>query len=151
MLTFVECASSTLEGEAQAAADSEVGDIDPWPYRPRTIALLRRYGRVSVEVGRLPSLLGREFFRSRLSSYSMKNFEDAVVFIADMERSLAKLSDFERKLLAMNILEEYTCVEMSAFLQLSQRTIERLLQETIDELSLILLSQGLLDGLPNVK
>jgi hypothetical protein len=38
---------------------------DLWPCRDRTVALLKRYAHSSVEVGRLPSLLGREFFRSR--------------------------------------------------------------------------------------
>ena len=33
-----------------------------WIYRDRTTAMLRRYFRLSVELGRLPSLLGREFF-----------------------------------------------------------------------------------------
>ena len=55
-------------------------------YRRRTVALLRRYFRASVEVGRLPSLLGREFFRSRVTSYTMRNFEDVVIFVTDMEQ-----------------------------------------------------------------
>lgn len=38
-------------------------DPDLWLYRERTTALLRRYLRISIEVGRLPSLLGRELFR----------------------------------------------------------------------------------------
>jgi hypothetical protein len=38
-----------------------------WLYRERTIALLRRYLRISIEVGRLPSLLGRELFRSKVT------------------------------------------------------------------------------------
>jgi hypothetical protein len=33
-------------------------------YRGRTVAMLRRYMRYSIETGRLPSLLGREFFRT---------------------------------------------------------------------------------------
>ena len=36
-------------------------DPDLWLYRERTLGMLRRYQRLSVEVGRLPSLLGREF------------------------------------------------------------------------------------------
>jgi len=72
------------------------------------VALLRRYARASVEVGRLPSLLGREFFRTRVTSYTMRNFEDVVIFVADMEKAIEKLSAMEKKLLAMNILEEYT-------------------------------------------
>jgi RNA polymerase sigma factor (sigma-70 family) len=148
MLRLADNPAFDLRGEAQSGVDFSAGEVDLWPYRARTVALLRRYGHVSVEVGRLPSLVGREVFRSRLTSYSMKSFEDAVVFITDIERTLARLSDFERRLLAMNILEEYTNVEMSKVLGLSESTIERLLRETIDELSCNLLAQGLLDGLP---
>lgn len=49
-------------------------EADLWPYRNRTVALLRRYAGASVEVGRLPSLLGREFFSTRVTSYTMRNF-----------------------------------------------------------------------------
>ena len=41
--------------------------------------------RLSVEVGRLPSVLGREFFRARVSSYHVSTFEDTVIFVHDME------------------------------------------------------------------
>lgn len=36
-------------------------DPDLWLYRERTLGMLRRYQRLSVEVGRLPSLLGGSF------------------------------------------------------------------------------------------
>lgn len=123
-------------------------ELDLWPYRPRTAALLRRYARASVEVGRLPSLLGREFFRSRVTSYSMGTFEDIVIFVTDMERTLEKLDNLERKLVAMNVLEEYSIPEMSRLLACPQRTIERLLQGAIDQLSRVLLAGGLLEALP---
>jgi hypothetical protein len=57
-------------------------DADIWLYRERTIALLRRYLRISIEVGRLPSLLGRELFRSKVTSYRMSSFEDGVIFVS---------------------------------------------------------------------
>src|SRR5438874_12809166 len=62
-------------------------------YRHRTRALLRRYFYTSVEVGRLPSLLGRELFRSKVTSYRMSSFEDAVIFVHDVERALEQLDD----------------------------------------------------------
>src|SRR5258708_19636889 len=81
-------------------------EMDLWPYRRRTIALLRRYARASVEVGRLPSLLGREFFRSQVTSYTMRNFEDVVIFVADMERAIENLHPIAKNLLPMNLLHE---------------------------------------------
>lgn len=122
--------------------------VELWPYRRRTIALLRRYARASVEVGRLPSLLGREFFRTRVTSYTMRNFEDVVIFVTDMEQAIDKLEVYDKKLLAMNVLEEYTIPEVARLLGSTQRTVERSLQEAIDELSRILLAGGLLELLP---
>jgi hypothetical protein len=60
-------------------------------YRARTVTMLRRYMRYSIETGRLPSLLGREFFRTRVTSYTVVTFEDRVIFVHDMETSLNKL------------------------------------------------------------
>ena len=47
---------------APASAETMGCNPDLWLYRDRTVGLLKRYLRYSVEVGRLPSLLGREFF-----------------------------------------------------------------------------------------
>src|SRR5271167_3799521 len=77
-------------------------ELELSPYRGRTAALLRRYARASVQLGRLPSLLGREFFRTRVTSYTMRNFEDVIIFVADMEKAIEKLSATEKKLLGMN-------------------------------------------------
>jgi hypothetical protein len=124
-------------------------EMDLWPYRRRTVALLRRYARASVEVGRLPSLLGREFFRTRVTSYTMRNFEDVVIFVADMEKALKKLSALEKKLLAMNILEEYTVPEVARLIGCNQRMAERFIQDALDQLSRILLAGGLMEKLPS--
>ena len=135
----------SLMGQFEAPPTLRDEDADLWFYRRRTVALLRRYARASIEVGRLPSLLGREFFRSRVTSYTMRNFEDVVIFVTDMERAIARLDDYDKKLLAMNILEEYTIPEVGRLLGCTQRTVERALQNAIDQLSRILLAGGLLE------
>jgi RNA polymerase sigma factor (sigma-70 family) len=140
-----------LMGQAEPPPIFGPAEADLWPYRSRTTALLRRYARVSVEVGRLPSLLARDIFRSRLTSYSMTHFEDAVIFVADMERALDQLSELDRKVLAMNILEDYTVPEVSRRLCYPQRTVERQLQEALDQLSRVLLRCGLLEWSPLSK
>jgi hypothetical protein len=121
-------------------------EADLWPYRSRTAALLRRYARASVEVGRLPSLLGREFFRTRVTSYTMRNFEDVVIFVADMEQAIEKLTASDKKVLAMNVLEDYTVDEVARQLGCTPRSVRRLLQDALDQLSRILLSVGLLES-----
>lgn len=118
--------------------------IDLWLYRDRTVALLKRYARTSVEVGRLPSLLGREFFRTRVTSYSMATFEDVVIFVYDMEQALNKLGPLEKKLVAMHVLEEYTQGEIARLLGCTRRWIEFRIQEAIDDLTRILLEYKLM-------
>lgn len=121
------------------------------PYRGRTAALLRRYARASVQLGRLPSLLGREFFRTRVTSYTMRNFEDVVIFVTDMEKAIDQLGPLERRLLAMNILEEYTVDEVARLLAYNPKTIRRLLPDALDQLSQILLAAGLMDEFPRLE
>jgi hypothetical protein len=141
----------SLLGQAEPPPSVVFGEteMELWPYRRRTVALLRRYARASVEVGRLPSLLGREFFRSRVTSYTMRNFEEVVIFVTDMERAIEKLNPLEKKLLALNVLEEYTLDEIARLLSCNRKMIQRLLQDALDQLSRILLAGGLMDKLPS--
>ena len=122
-----------------------------WLYRERTVALLKRYLHLSVEVGRLPSLLGREFFRSRVTSYKASTFEDTVIFVHDVERSLEKLDRFEQELVATIILEEYSRQEAARLLNCGMRTIERRLPEALDRLSETFLRGGILNALVDAK
>lgn len=143
--------SRSLMGQAELPPSVLSGEVelDLWPYRSRTVALLRRYARASIEIGRLPSLLGREFFRSRVSSGSRSSFEDTVVFVADIERTIEELDVMEKKLVAMYVLEEYTIPEIARLLPCAEKTAERLLHDTIDQLSRILLDRRLIERLPN--
>ena len=149
---FAGAAAYSLMGQAGLPPSVLYGglEMDLAPYRRRTVALLRRYGRASVEVGRLPSLLGREFFRTRVTSYRMGNFEDIVIFVTDMEKAIEKLDAIEKRLIAMNVLEEYTVEEVARLLDYNSKTIRRLLGNALDQLSQILLVAGLMDELPLV-
>lgn len=138
------------EPEVPAAVLFAGTQVDLWPYRDRTVALLKRYGRVSVEVGRLPSLLGREFFRSRVTSYSMSSFEDMVIFVHDVESALTRLNSFQQRLIAMSVLEEYSLPEVARLVRRPLRTVEREFPEALDVLSSMFLEGGLLNELyPN--
>jgi hypothetical protein len=139
--------------EEGISADPTAPSSDPdlWLYRDRTVALLRRYMRLSIEVGRLPSLLGREFFRTRVTSYGSSTFEDSVIFVHDVERSLEELNEFETKLIAKIVLQQFSKEEAGRLLGCGYRTVERLFPEALDRVSEILLKRGILTGLPNSK
>ena len=113
-------------------------------YHDRTIALLRRYFKMSLEIGRMPSILGREVFRARVTSYRVTTFEDAVIFVHDVERCLERLEPFSRKLIGRVILQDYSYNEAARLLGCGERSVYRLLPAALDELTEIFLSTKLL-------
>jgi len=134
------------EGAAGETALDRNPDI--WLYRKRTTSLLRRYMRYSVETGRLPSIVGREMFRARVTQYTVTTFEDRVIFVRDVERCLGRLSKFDQQIIARCVLQEYSRERASALLGCTRRTIERRLPEILDELSESFLAARLLEVLP---
>lgn len=114
-------------------------------YRKRTELLLKRYMLVSLQTGRVPSMLGNCVFRGKASSYRMRSFEDAVIFLFDIEKCLKKIDPFGRELIARIALQEYTREEAAQLIGQSTRTIVRKYAETIDILSRIFLDMELLE------
>jgi len=114
-------------------------------YRKYTEAMLRRYVRMSLEVGRVPSLLGRELFRSKVTSYRMESFEDVVIFCHDVERCLQRLSPDDQYIMDRIALKEYTMVETAELLGADPRGIVRRYNRAVDRLTAIFLEVKLLD------
>lgn len=133
-----------------APSPARPADLDLPPelslYRDRTLALLRRYQRLSVEVGRLPSLVGREFFRAKVTSYRQVTFEDAVVFVHDIERCLERLDPISRMLLARIALMEYSRDEVAAQLGCHRHTVYFRFDDAVDLLTQEFLACGILRG-----
>jgi len=121
---------------------------DLWLYRGRTVGLLRRFMRFSLETGRLPSIMGREFFRAKVTSYTAVTFEDRVIFVRDVERCLNRLGDSDQQLIARVILQEYSQEHAARILHCCRRTIQRRVPEVLDLLSEDFLRVGLLAALP---
>lgn len=122
--------------------------IQPKPelafYRKYTEAMLRRFARLSLSVGRMPALLGHDAFRGKMSTYRVTSFEDSVIFVYDMEKCLKKLDGFSQELIRRIALQEYTQGEAAGLLGVSLRTIVRRYGEAIDRLTRILLEHRLL-------
>jgi hypothetical protein len=116
-------------------------------YRARTVGMLRRYLRYSIETGRLPSLLGREFFRAKVTSYTVVTFEDRVIFAHDMELCLDRLDEFSRQLIARHVLQEHDRRATAQLLHCNEKTVRRLTPLALDTLAEILLDVGLMDRL----
>ena len=141
---------------AQTLPDEEGMEDDPldrnpdlWLYRKRTVGLLRRYMRFSLETGRLPSLVGREFFRAKVTYYRATTFEDRVIFVRDVERSLARLEYWDQQLIVRIILQEHGQEQTARILQCNRKTVQRRLPLVLDLLSEDFLKVGLLVAVPS--
>lgn len=113
-------------------------------YRKYTETMLRRYMRLSMRVGRMPSFLGQDMFRGKMSTYRISSFEDAVIFVHDMDKCMEKLDAFSQKLITRIALQEYTQGEAAHLLRVSLRTIVRRYGDALDDLTQILLDRKLM-------
>jgi len=113
-------------------------------YRKYTENLLRRYLYASTQVGRSPSLLGTSVGRGWVSSRKVRTFEDALIFVLDVERCLKRLSAVDRQLISRVVIQEYTQSEAAAVLGISVRTVCTKLAAAIDRLTKDLVDADLL-------
>jgi DNA-directed RNA polymerase specialized sigma24 family protein len=113
-------------------------------YRKHTESMLRRYLYASMQVGRAPSILGDPVSRGWASSRPVKTFEDAVIFVLDIEKCLDQLGSLDRQILSRVVLQEYTQAETAILLGMSVRTMSNKLPQALDRLTEKLLETGLL-------
>jgi hypothetical protein len=113
-------------------------------YRKHTESLLRRYLYASMQVGRAPSILGDSVGRGWASSRPIRTFEDAVIFVLDVEMCLNKLGSFDRAMLSRIVLQEYTQAEAATLLGMSVRAVSYKFPRALDRLTQHLLDAGLL-------
>lgn len=116
-------------------------------YRKYTEAMLRRYVRMSMEAGKVPSLLGQEMFRGRVTSYRVEGFDDVVIFIHDVERCLEKLDTVQQDLISRIALQQFTLGETAKLLGLKPRTVLRRYGQAVDSLTRVFLSVKILEPL----
>jgi hypothetical protein len=109
--------------------------------------MLYRFFRLSMEAGRLPSILGQESFRNQVTSYHISSFED-VIFVHDMERCIDRLDPVAKDMIGRIALQGYSQDEAARLIGCSRRTVGRRFPEALDELSEIFLRVGILTALP---
>lgn len=127
----------------------EEGDeIDPRPeiscYRGQTFAIVRHFFEISSQVGRLPSLLGREFFRARVTHHAIPSFEDQAVFVRDVELCFARLSEPHAEMITLVALYSFSRDEVAQMLRASKAWVNNRVAEALDALGEIFLQAGLL-------
>ncbi len=114
-------------------------------YRRYTEGMLRRYAVLSMESGRVPSLLGREMFRGKVTSYRVHAFDDVVIFVHDVKQCMSTLPSEQQRLLLRIAIQEYTFGEVAAGLNISVRSVQRRYTESLDELTAVFLERHLLE------
>jgi hypothetical protein len=102
-----------------------------------------------MEVGRVPSALGRIVMPGRVSSYRLRTFEDAVIFVLDVDKFLRQLDPLSRAIVYHVALEDYSTLETAALMGESVRSVVRIYGEAMNRLTALFLQFGLLK--PNVE
>lgn len=114
-------------------------------YRKYTEGILRRYMRMSMQLGKVPCLLSRgEMFRAKVSNYRMESFEDVVIFCADVERCIHRLTAMQQALIDYIAVKGYTINETATQLRIDPETVVRRYARALDQLTGILLEVQLL-------
>ena len=113
-------------------------------YRKHTENTLRRYLYASMQVGRTPSILGDPVGRGWVSSRTVRTFEDALIFVLDVERCLDQLNSLERLILSRIVLQDYTQAEVAGMLGMAARTTGYKFGQALDRLTEKLLENDLL-------
>jgi len=140
--------SQALAGEDREAETSLQPILEVRPeavcYRGQTLTLLRHFYELSCQVGRLPSLLGREFFCARVSHHAIPSFEEQVVFACDIELCLGRLSDEHAEILTLVGLYDFTRQEISAMLHCGREVVTVRVNDALDALTELFLQAGVL-------
>ena len=113
-------------------------------YRKHTEKMLRRYLYASMQVGRAPAILGDPIGRGWVSSRPVRTFEDAVIFVLDIETCVNHLGSLDRQMLCRIAIQEYTQTEAATLLGMSARAVAYKYPQAIDRLTEKLLDAGLL-------
>jgi len=142
-----------VASEAEILA-MELDDTEPRPemlcFRGQTLAVLRNFFEISLQMGRLPSILAREFFRARISHHAIPSFEEQAVFVCDVKLCLARLSPEGRRLATLVGLYDLSRDEVARQLHCSRAWASERLAETLDGLAEGLLRAGILhEGRPD--
>lgn len=141
-LTEAVAAPAVMEGEEESAAAVA---LEMAFYRKYTEGMLRRYLRMAMEAGKTPSLLGKEMFRGKVTSGKVTRFDDAVIFVHDVEKCIGKLSLAQQELIERIALQEYTHDEVAEMQDLPRRTILRRYEDAVDNLTGVFLRVKLLE------
>lgn len=145
MLPKVWAVASAPKQAIERTQKMAVPKVEVGFYRKYTEGLLRRYMQMTMEAGRVPSMLGRSVIGGRASSYRIHGFDDAVIFRLDVEKCLRRLEPGEMEVVRRVAMQEYTQAEAAALIGICLRTCVQRYGRSMDRLTEILLEARLLE------
>jgi|SRR5580700_177456 hypothetical protein len=113
-------------------------------FRGQTLAIVRHFFEISCQVGRLPSILGREFFRAKVSHHGIPSFEEQAVFVHDVERAMARLNPQDLEAVSLVGMYHYSLEEVAILSGRCRTTVIQRYAGAIDTLAQVFLEAGLL-------
>ncbi len=122
----------------------EPQEIELYMLRAHAHGLLRRYLYASLQTSRVGSTMRDPVGRGWVSSRPLVTFEDALIFVHDMERCIKSLDSLDRDMLTRVVIQEYTQSEASVLLGMSVRTMSYKFPAAMDRLTRKLIEAELL-------
>ena len=113
-------------------------------FRAQALGIVRHFFEIASQIGRLPSILGREFFRAKVSHHAIPSFEEQAVFVHDVESALARLNESDGELIALVGLFHYSMDDVATMLGRSRSYVAQHFADSVDQLAEIFLETGLL-------
>jgi len=114
-------------------------------YRKYTEGMLHRFMSMSLESGRVPSLMGREMFQGNVSHCKVNGFDDVVLFVHDVGNCMKRLSAGQQYLLRRIAMQGYSHGETAAMLGISLRTVIRRYSQALDLMTGMLVDRKMLE------
>jgi AraC-like DNA-binding protein len=137
---------SHSRGRGKARYDEEYDGkrADLLFYRSQALGIVRHFFEIASQIGRLPSIMGREFFRAKVSHHAIPSFEEQAVFVLDVEAALARLNERDGELVALVGLFHYSMEDVARMLGRSRSYVAQHFADSVDHLAERFLETGLL-------
>ena len=123
-------------------------ETDPRPemvcFRSQTLAMVRHYFELSSQFGRLPSLMGREFFRARSRIMPFPASRNRPCSCAISSCRIGRLSAEHQEIVTIAGIYHFTHEEIAQMLHMSRSSVRMWFAEALDALSEIFLEAGVL-------
>lgn len=142
---FTDTPRPSLSRPARAKNEhAEPEELDLYFLRAHAHGLLRRFLYASFQPCRVGSTLRDPVARGWVSSRPILTFDDAMLFVHDMEKCINALPSLDRDILKRHVLQEYTQEETAVLLGISPRAMNCKYAAAMDRLTAKLIEAELL-------